>query len=519
MARAAGDNCGRDERSDSQQRRRRIAGVAAALMLGLVASPVARAALDELKFFRIGTAATTGTYFQIGGVLASAISKPSGSRDCDHGGSCGVARLVAGAHGQPVFGPERARGQRRPARIRACPGRYRLLGLYRRLARRASLRHRQGRRGGAERWDAAAQEPRAPQEPARDRRALPRGCPCRGPGRQRDPQPARPQGQACCPGRARIRHTYRCAHRDRGSGSQPMRGETLGSPSLLGSLPAGATAHRCPRLRRRRNSASSPRRALLSRGRAAAAQRVVSPSMGSPAPPHGVSRLTARQTAGEHRKIDKGARRGIMGALVSRLARWLDPIRDLFWTLGPTRFSVIVVLVIGVGLAGTDQMQDVLLALAEDANPVGVAGFYAALSWWAFNVFYGARFILDRELRPLPRRPDAAASKARIACFITYVPRALGLAAFAAVAIALACARAWALSAATIVIGGAFGYVFFWRRRWLLRQMYRFTGRRGFHVPSEQAAHPDGGAEPGRPSDASPTAPRRRAGLRGDPPR
>ncbi len=207
-----------------------------------------------------------------------------------------------------------------------------------------------------------------------------------------------------------------------------------------------------------------------------------------------------------------------MGALVSRLARWLDPIRDLFWTLGPTRFSVIVVLVIGVGLAGTDQMQDVLLALAEDANPVGVAGFYAALSWWAFNVFYGARFILDRELRPLPKRPDAAASKARIAYFITFVPRALGLAAFAAVAIALACARSWALAATTIAIGGTFGYVFFWRRRWLLRQMYRLTGRRGFNVPSEQAAYADGGAEPGRHWDASPTAPPRRAGLRGVPP-
>jgi hypothetical protein len=71
-----------------------------------------------------------------------------------------------------------------------------------------------------------------------------------------------------------------------------------------------------------------------------------------------------------------------MGALVNRLARWLDPIRDLSWTLGPTRFSVIVVLVIGLGLAGTDQMQDVLRALTEDANPIGIAGFYVALSWW-----------------------------------------------------------------------------------------------------------------------------------------
>lgn len=50
---------------------------------------------DDLRFFRIGTAATSGTYFQIGGVLASAISKPPGTRECEHGGSCGVAGLVA----------------------------------------------------------------------------------------------------------------------------------------------------------------------------------------------------------------------------------------------------------------------------------------------------------------------------------------------------------------------------------------------------------------------------------------
>jgi TRAP transporter TAXI family solute receptor len=94
MARAVGDNSGRDERGNGR-RRRRIIALAAMLLLGLAASPVAGAAIDELTIFRIGTAATTGTYFQIGGILASAISKPSGSRDCDHGGSCGVPGLVA----------------------------------------------------------------------------------------------------------------------------------------------------------------------------------------------------------------------------------------------------------------------------------------------------------------------------------------------------------------------------------------------------------------------------------------
>ena len=63
------------------------------IALLLCARPAA--ALEELQFFRISTAATTGTYFQIGGVLASAISKPPGSRDCDRGGGCGVPGLVA----------------------------------------------------------------------------------------------------------------------------------------------------------------------------------------------------------------------------------------------------------------------------------------------------------------------------------------------------------------------------------------------------------------------------------------
>jgi TRAP transporter TAXI family solute receptor len=73
-------------------RRAMLAGL---LGLPLLASHRSRAATDDIRFFRIGTAATTGTYFQIGGMLANAISKPPGSRDCDRGGSCGVPGLVA----------------------------------------------------------------------------------------------------------------------------------------------------------------------------------------------------------------------------------------------------------------------------------------------------------------------------------------------------------------------------------------------------------------------------------------
>jgi TRAP transporter TAXI family solute receptor len=66
------------------------------LVLLAAASGTARAAADQPpRFFRIGTAATTGTYFQIGAELANAISKPPGSRACERGGSCGVEGLVA----------------------------------------------------------------------------------------------------------------------------------------------------------------------------------------------------------------------------------------------------------------------------------------------------------------------------------------------------------------------------------------------------------------------------------------
>ncbi len=50
---------------------------------------------QEDQFFRIGAAATSGTFFEIGAVIASAISKPAGSPPCEHGGSCGVPGLVA----------------------------------------------------------------------------------------------------------------------------------------------------------------------------------------------------------------------------------------------------------------------------------------------------------------------------------------------------------------------------------------------------------------------------------------
>ena len=67
---------------------------AAAVVLSLLWGALSAGA-QEAKFFRIGAASTSGTFFEIGGVIASAISKPAGSQPCERGGSCGVPDLVA----------------------------------------------------------------------------------------------------------------------------------------------------------------------------------------------------------------------------------------------------------------------------------------------------------------------------------------------------------------------------------------------------------------------------------------
>ncbi|MBV8091298.1 MAG: TAXI family TRAP transporter solute-binding subunit [Alphaproteobacteria bacterium] len=62
------------------------------IALGLIGRT---ASAEETRFFRIGAAATAGSFFEIGGVLASAISKPANSLPCEQGGSCGIPGLVA----------------------------------------------------------------------------------------------------------------------------------------------------------------------------------------------------------------------------------------------------------------------------------------------------------------------------------------------------------------------------------------------------------------------------------------
>ena len=67
----------------------------ASLFAMALASGMAMA--QDIKFFTIGTGGTAYTYYPVGGMIANAISKPPGSRECGKGGSCGVDNLIASA--------------------------------------------------------------------------------------------------------------------------------------------------------------------------------------------------------------------------------------------------------------------------------------------------------------------------------------------------------------------------------------------------------------------------------------
>lgn len=78
-----------------------ITGVAMLLLAltqpSLAESPVKSNGEPPLRFFRIGNGETSGTYYAVGGVIASAISNPPGGLGCEAGGDCGVPGLLAAA--------------------------------------------------------------------------------------------------------------------------------------------------------------------------------------------------------------------------------------------------------------------------------------------------------------------------------------------------------------------------------------------------------------------------------------
>ena len=76
---------------------KRLASAFAALALLFSATGAAPADEAKLTFFRIGNGSTAGTYYPIGGIIATAISNPPGGAPCAEGGACGVPGLLASA--------------------------------------------------------------------------------------------------------------------------------------------------------------------------------------------------------------------------------------------------------------------------------------------------------------------------------------------------------------------------------------------------------------------------------------
>jgi TRAP transporter TAXI family solute receptor len=78
-----------------------MGGVAAGLVAGLLLLLYWRApvGLDEesekVTFFQIGTGASDGPYFAVGGKLAAIVSRPPDTGRCEPGGPCGVEGLLA----------------------------------------------------------------------------------------------------------------------------------------------------------------------------------------------------------------------------------------------------------------------------------------------------------------------------------------------------------------------------------------------------------------------------------------
>jgi hypothetical protein len=74
--------------------RRRLLLAAAALPMVATVRGIARAAAQDVSYFRIGGGAVGSRLYQLAGVVAAAITNPPGADSCDKNGPCGVPGLV-----------------------------------------------------------------------------------------------------------------------------------------------------------------------------------------------------------------------------------------------------------------------------------------------------------------------------------------------------------------------------------------------------------------------------------------
>ena len=73
----------------------RFSPVILTICLALALGAAGLSSAQDIRFFRIGTGSTSGAEFTIGGLIASVLSNPPGSRDCGRGCSCGVTGMIA----------------------------------------------------------------------------------------------------------------------------------------------------------------------------------------------------------------------------------------------------------------------------------------------------------------------------------------------------------------------------------------------------------------------------------------
>ncbi|HZF33575.1 MAG TPA: hypothetical protein VE914_07230 [Candidatus Angelobacter sp.] len=156
------------------------------------------------------------------------------------------------------------------------------------------------------------------------------------------------------------------------------------------------------------------------------------------------------------------------GAFVAWLQRWWDRVRTVGAVVEPVRFSLIAVVIGAIVFWGVDQGRETLRLVQEDvaAVPLHALLFLISLLFWAFNVWYWARVVLYLDVvKPTSQTQHL------VHCLTTLIPRVLGTIPFGIVALGFILdagvntGRAWALAAATAVLGALFCAFLVYRRK------------------------------------------------------
>ncbi|MEY8875484.1 MAG: hypothetical protein AB9M60_03170 [Leptothrix sp. (in: b-proteobacteria)] len=162
----------------------------------------------------------------------------------------------------------------------------------------------------------------------------------------------------------------------------------------------------------------------------------------------------------------------------AQLWAWL---RDLLFVLRPCRFSVLVLLFGAVLLMAVPQGRELTVRLEDDSGWLRM-WFCLAVTLWAFESWYWARFILDAcfgTTRDTAAR--RAVRSARTTWLVNHVPRVIAVLAFALAVVA--CWRTgtpnnrW-LALLLLGLGVAFYALLIWRREIARRLIERHGGER-----------------------------------------